>query len=30
LIDRPPKPPCPTYHSISTLLAAVGKLQLPR
>jgi precorrin-6A/cobalt-precorrin-6A reductase len=30
MIERPAKPPCPTYHSISDLLAAVGKLQLPR
>ena len=30
MIERPRKPPCPTYHSISALLAAVGKLQLPR
>jgi precorrin-6A/cobalt-precorrin-6A reductase len=30
MIERPPKPPCPTYPSINTLLAAVGKPQLPR
>jgi precorrin-6A/cobalt-precorrin-6A reductase len=30
MIERPPKPPCPTYHSISTLLAAVGNPELPR
>ncbi len=30
MIERPEKPPCPTYHSIGALLVAVGKLQLPR
>jgi precorrin-6A/cobalt-precorrin-6A reductase len=30
MIERPEKPTCPTYHSIGALLAAVGKLQLPR
>ncbi len=30
MIERPQKPQCPAYHSISALLAAVGKLQMPR
>jgi precorrin-6A/cobalt-precorrin-6A reductase len=30
MIERPAKPPCPTYSSISALLAAVGKPDLPR
>jgi precorrin-6A/cobalt-precorrin-6A reductase len=30
MIERPPKPPCLTFSSPAALLAAVGKLQLPR
>lgn len=30
MIERPQKPSCPTYASLTALLAAVGKQQMPR